>query len=389
MNIILFENREYRQNLKPLTLTRPIGMLRLGILTIKEKWETRLGATVSFNTEPYLSKKFPVKQEKSNLYVNASFLPTKGLLNQILKLASGQILIAETDVVAYYSDELLTIEQLGEVEEKIIAEEVKTVKYLADLFLNNGNEIREDFEFITKNRDSILPEDPHAVIYNPPNVFIEEGASLRFCVINAENGPVYIGKNVTIQEGAILIGPVAVCDDSLVAYGAKIRQDTTIGPVCKVGGEVGGSIFYGYSNKAHDGYLGNSYIGEWCNLGANTNTSNLKNDYTPVKLYDYQTGELRNSGQLFCGTFMGDYSKAGISTMFNTGTVVGVSCNIFGAGFQSKLVYSFSWGGALEGYQPYRFEKAVDVINVTMARRNLQLNETDLEILKIILEKHA
>lgn len=389
MNIILFEDLDFRNHLKPLTLTRPIAMLRVGILTIKEKWENRLGMPVSLDTEKYLQGKYPVVVKEENTYINSSFLPTPALIDLIRNLKPGQVIASGLEIVAYISDSRKSAQELGKAVDifELEPEDTFSVKHLPDLFLHNGSEIEADFKQITAGRTSKNVEDSFTKVYNKEKVFIEEGVNIKSAIINAEEGPVYIGKNAVIQEGAILIGPVSIGPEAKVAYGAKIRQNTTLGPVCRVGGEVGNTIFHAFTNKAHDGFLGNSYIGEWCNLGANTNASNLKNDYSEVKLYDYHTDGMTPTGETFCGTFMGDYSKAGISTMFNTGSVVGVSCNVFGGGFQSKLIRSFTWGGAAEGYEPYRFEKAIEVINATMSRRKTELSEEDLLILSHINEQ--
>ncbi len=384
MNIILFEDTTYRNQLKPLTLTRPIGNLRVGILTINEKWERRLKAKVSFLTEAYLQKKFAYHAVKENIYINASFLPTTGFERLLRSLSFGECIKFGEEVVAYASD------RFGDFDN----EKVKTLKEndahvlreLPDLFHQNRTEIAYDFALITKGRLSEKISDPYTKVYSSNNIFIEKGAKFKACILNAEEGPIYIGKNAVVQEGAVIIGPAAICEKSMVAFGARIRPNTTLGPVSRVGGEVGNTVFYGFSNKAHDGFLGNSYIGEWCNLGANTNNSNLKNDYKEVKLYNYAQEALVKTGELFCGTFMGDFTKAGISTMFNTGTVIGVSSNVFGAGFQEKFIPSFTWGGKLEGYSPYRFDKAKEVINATMGRRDMELSAEDEKILVHILE---
>lgn len=383
MNVILFEDKDYQEHLKPLTLTRPIGDLRVGILTIKQKWEHYLQANVSFDTTEILQQKFQCQKEENNYYINASFLPGPHFVKIITQLKAGQMVVSGTEVLAYISADKIAQIDLSSFPEiiELPPQEVKSIKHLPDLFLMNGNEIRADYALITQGRTSQELKDPHSKVYHPENIFIEDGAKLKACIINAEDGPVYIGKNAVIQEGSVIIGPAAIGEESMVAFGARIRPNTTLGPVCRVGGEVGNSIFQGYSNKAHDGFLGNSFIGEWCNLGANTNNSNLKNDYKEVSLFDYLSDELVPTGEIFCGTFMGDYSKAGISTMFNTGTVVGVSCNVFGAGFQSKFIPSFSWGGQAEGYSEYRLEKALEVINATMARRNKALTEAEISIL--------
>ncbi|AWV97968.1 putative sugar nucleotidyl transferase [Arcticibacterium luteifluviistationis] len=384
MNIILFEDTTYRNQLKPLTLTRPIGNLRVGILTINEKWEKKLNARVSFLTEAYLQKKFAYHTVKENIYINASFLPTSGFEKLLKSLEFGECIKFGEEVVAYASDRFgdFDNEKVKHLKEK----DAHVLRILPDLFTQNRSEIGYDFALITKGRLSQKITDPYTKVYSANNIFIEKGANFKACVLNAEEGPIYIGKDAVIQEGAVVIGPAAICEKSMVAFGARIRPNTTLGPACRVGGEVGNSIFYAFSNKAHDGFLGNSYIGEWCNLGANTNNSNLKNDYKEVKLYNYDQSALVDTKELFCGTFMGDYTKAGISTMFNTGTVVGVSSNVFGAGFQEKFIPSFTWGGKAEGYSPYRFEKALEVINATMSRRETKLSADDEKILSHILE---
>jgi UDP-N-acetylglucosamine diphosphorylase/glucosamine-1-phosphate N-acetyltransferase len=384
MNIILFEDSIYRNQLKPLTLTRPIGNLRIGILMINEKWEKRLKSKVSFLTEAYLQKKFKYVSENQNKYVNSSYLPTAGLVKLIDNLIFGEVIKCKGEVVAYCSD------KLGDYDENMLIQlkpkDAKTLKNLPDLFIRNTGEISEDFKLITSGRKSEKITDPHTRTYGVKNIFLEKGANLKSCILNAENGPIYIGENAILQEGSLVIGPAAIGEGSMVAFGARIRPNTTLGPLSRVGGEVGNTIFYGNSNKAHDGFLGNSYIGEWCNLGANTNNSNLKNDYKEVSLYNYDKKEIIKTGELFCGTFMGDFTKAGISTMFNTGTVIGVCSNVFGAGFQEKFIPSFTWGGKSEGYSNYRFEKAREVINTTLARREQKLSIDDIKILKHILE---
>lgn len=384
MNIILFEDPTYRNQLKPLTLTRPIGNLRVGILTIQKKWEKRLRSKVSFLTEAYLQKKYAYETIKENIYLNSSFLPSTGLEDLIRSLVFGDVVTFGSEIVAYCSDKFGDFDSSKSKE--LNSFDARIVKSLPDLFLRNGEEIGEDFALLTQNRISEEISDPHTRVYGLKNIFLEKGADIKACVLNAENGSIYIGKNAVLQEGSVVIGPVAICDESIVAFGSRIRPNTTLGPVSRVGGEVGNTIFHGFSNKAHEGFLGNSYIGEWCNLGANTNNSNLKNDYKEVGLYNYHTREISNTGEVFCGTFIGDFTKVGISTMFNTGTVVGVCSNVFGSGFQSKFVPSFSWGGKAEGYSEYRFDKAKEVINATMARRQKRLSKEDEAILMYISE---
>lgn len=388
--MILFDEPHLRNHLKPITLTRPMAELRLGITTIAEKWKYYFSQEVSYLTESYLSKKYKATYTEQNLYINAAVLPTQALVDEIRILPDEVALVVGEDVIALKSKKKLKFGfKTKDFQKTDCQSGVLMLRKLPHLFLFNAEQIQADFDRITSDRTSAAVTDPYTCIYGVDNIFIEEGVNIKAAILNAENGPIYIGKNAVIQEGSLIIGPAAIGENSMVAFGAKIRPNVTLGPVCRVGGEVGNSIFMGYSNKAHDGFLGNSVIGEWCNLGANTNNSNLKNDYKEVKLYDYQYGELVSSDELFCGTFMGDFTKAGISTMFNTGTVVGVSSNVFGAGFQDKFVPSFLWGGKAEGYEAYRFEKAIEVINATMARREKHLSAEEIEILKYIKETEA
>lgn len=378
----LFDDPILRNQLKPLTLTRPVGKLRIGIQTIVEKWAYFYNDEIGFLTEEYLQKKFKVISN-SDLYVNASVLPNEEIWQAINALTEGEALTKNGDFIAVRTSQNLSLNfEYQQFTQKEYPENISIIKKLPDLFLLNAEQITADFKRITKGRESQEIKDPFTRVYSPENVFLEDGADVKAAIINAENGPVYIGKNAVLQEGCLVIGPAAIGENSMVAFGAKIRPNVTLGPVSRVGGEVGNSIFMGYSNKAHDGFLGNSVIGEWCNLGANTNNSNLKNDYKEVTLYDYNLGELAPTGEIFCGTFMGDYTKAGISTMFNTGTVIGVCSNVFGGDFQEKFIPSFTWGGKMAGYENYRFDKAIDVIIATMSRRNLSLSEVDIEILR-------
>ena len=386
MNYIAFDDFQLRNQLKPFTFTKPVAGIRCGILTIGEKWEKTLGTKISYLTENYLQEKFKQIAAETNLYINGGLCPDSAILAEVEQLNEGDMLVVEDVVLAIKTSQTLSFpidySQFSYREAKVIKPTI--IQNLPDIYLKNGDQIKTDFVLITKGRTSQTITDPFTRIYAPENVFVEAGASIKAAIINAENGPVYIGKNTSIQEGAIIIGPFSADEGSIVAWGSKMRANTTLGPFCRAGGEVGNSILSAYSNKAHDGFLGNSVIGEWCNLGANTNNSNLKNDYSDVKLYSYVTNQLEKSGELFCGLFMGDYTKAGISTMFNTGTVAGVCANIFGAGFQDKHIPSFKWGGVDSGYALYRFDKAMQVINETMKRRDKQLSETDLQILQYI-----
>ncbi|WP_266363506.1 putative sugar nucleotidyl transferase [Tellurirhabdus rosea] len=383
-NLILFDDPAIRVNLLPFTFTRPVSGVRIGIQTIDEKWASRLETAPSFLTEPYLQAKFPVRFSSDNLYVNGAVCPTEALVEAIRHLAPGEGLSTPDGLlIARRTEQALEkAPTAADGPQRTFDGPLTIVRALPDLFLNNGDQIRADFAFLTKGRRSQPITDPHTRVYAPENIFVEEGAVIRAAVLNAEGGPIYIGRNAVISEGTLMIGPFALCHDATVNWGGKMRNNTTVGPFCKVGGELGNSILFGYSNKAHDGFLGNSVIGEWCNLGANCNNSNLKNDYTDVKLYSYATGQLESSGRLFCGLMMGDHTKAGISTMFNTGTVVGVNVNVYGAGFQPKHIPSFSWGGADTGFTDYRLEKALYVARETVARRGIEFSEADEAIMR-------
>jgi UDP-N-acetylglucosamine diphosphorylase/glucosamine-1-phosphate N-acetyltransferase len=308
-------------------------------------------------------------------------------VNTILKIPSDTALLDEEgNLIALHSEQRFNhADELTKgARHFTYTGQLSQIKQVWDIFLLNSQEIKEDFEVLTQKRTSNPMSDPHTICYNPEQIFIEEGAEIRAAVLNASSGPIYIGKNAQISEGALIQGPFALNEGSVVAQGAKIRPGTSVGPHCKVGGEINNAVFFGYSNKGHDGYLGNAVIGEWCNLGANTNNSNLKNDISHVKLYSYVNRQLENTGLTFCGLLMGDYSKAGISTMFNTGTTVGVSVNVFGAGFQKKHTPSFSWGGAAEGSEPYRLDKAIQVIKNTQFLKKVEFTSIDETILRHI-----
>jgi len=393
MKYILFDEPTSRTALLPFTFTRPVADIRMGIWTITEKWQHWLHHPVSHLTEPYLQTKFPHIAGTDNLYINGAVCPTDALVAVIQGLTNGQALLTQdqTLIAVRTGNRLDKAPSAADFIPVYTAEAPVMLRQLPDIFALNGDQIRADFAKITAaheraGRTSAPLTDPHSRVYGAENLFIEEGATIRASVLNAEAGPIYIGKNATISEGSIMIGPFALCDNSTVNWGGKMRSNTTIGPFCKVGGEVGNSVLFGYSNKAHDGFLGNSVIGEWCNLGANVNNSNLKNDYTNVKLHSYATGQLEDTGRLFCGLMMGDFTKAGISTLFNTGTVVGVNVNVFGAGFQPKHIPSFSWGGAAEGFSDYRLDKAMYVARETVGRRGLPFEADEEALLTAVYE---
>jgi UDP-N-acetylglucosamine diphosphorylase/glucosamine-1-phosphate N-acetyltransferase len=384
MHLLLFDDPAIRPHLLPLTFTRPVAALRCGILTIAEKWERRLAATsVGYLTQPYLQTKFPAGDVAGPaLVVNGAACPDDLLARQVLALQPGQgLYCGETLVAAHLADASQVAELIQEgLEIRQSPEDVALIERPWHLFLHNGAEIRRDFALLTAGRTSQPVGDAHTIVYAPENIFIEEGVKIRAAILNAEDGPIYLGKNVQVQEGAVLKGPLALCEGAVANAGVRLRGDNTIGPYCKVGGEIGNSILMGYSNKGHDGYLGNSVIGEWCNLGADTNTSNLKNNYAPVKVWSHTAKRFVDTGQTFCGLLMGDHAKAGINTMFNTGTVVGVGANVFGAGFPRTFIPSFSWGGAA-GFETFKLNKFAEVAERVMGRRGLAYDAVEQDII--------
>jgi UDP-N-acetylglucosamine diphosphorylase/glucosamine-1-phosphate N-acetyltransferase len=386
MNYILFDETHLRAALLPLTFTRPVGQIRLGIVTIAEKWQHFLQATPNYLTEIYLQKRYIPVWQADNLLINGGICPTAELVEALHELQPGEALTTGNGELIG----LRTSAQLSSPAEIISLQKQKparsytgpvtVLRQLSDIFLLNGAQIRADYQWLTAGRTSAPITDPHTITYNPAQIFLEAGAQTRACVLNAEKGPIYIGRNADIQEGSLIRGPFAIGEQSVVALGAKMRGDITVGPHCKVGGEISNSVVFGYSNKGHEGYLGNSVIGEWCNLGADTNTSNLKNDYGIVKQWSYVENNYVDTGRQFIGLVMGDHSKAGINTMFNTGTVVGVSANIFGGDFPPKHVPSFTWGGAT-GLDVYRLDKALLVAERMQERKNLPLSPQERDIL--------
>ena len=380
MNIVLFDEPAIRTSLLPFTFTRPVADIRVGILTIAEKWQKRLNTEVSYRTKDYLSSKYPQVLSTDNLLINGAVCPDATLIVAVQALSEGEVLMREEEVLAarVADNNLPELTSLKTIE---YYEEVTVIKNPWDIFKSNAAEIKVDFDFVTKGRASQKITDPHTIVYGIENVFVEEGANIRAAIINAENGPVYIGKDAEVHEGAIIQGAFALCERAHVNMGARIRGDTTIGPTSKVGGEVSNSVIFRNTNKGHDGFLGNSVIGEWCNIGADSNTSNLKNNYADVKIWNYEKGGLKNTGEIFCGLMMGDHAKCGINTMFNTGTVVGVGANIFGSGFPENFVPSFSWGGAA-GFTTFQMKKVFEVAEKVMERRGIDFDEKEKAIIE-------
>ena len=377
-NCVLFDDLVW-EDLLPLTYTRPAPEIRIGILTIKEKWQHYF-SRVSYKTKDYLQEKFPLIIENDNLFINAGIIPTSSIVNAISQLESNQFLIHDEYLIAFRSDSYSPESILSDGVQEDFTGELLAINNTWDIFELNEKALKIDFEQITKGRKSAPLSSTNNIVAQE-NIFIEPGAKVEFATINASEGPVYIGKDSEIMEGVLIRGPLALCKHSTIKMGAKIYGATTIGPHCKVAGEVQNSVLTGYSNKGHDGYLGNSVLGEWCNIGADSNNSNLKNNYDKVKLWSYKTGRFEKTGLQFLGLIMGDHSKCGINTMFNTGTVVGVSANIYGSGFPRNFVPSFSWGGAA-GFTTYSIKKALETAKIVMARRGIELSEADIKIVE-------
>lgn len=384
MNYILFDGPA-RNALLPFTFTRPVADILIGIMTIRQKWEMRLGSTTTTLTEDYLSDKFPMVEMEENVMINASFIPNSILAEMVSNLESNQAIFKGEDVVAFYTNE--NQEEVDFDTYQIIEFEGDCIRleHTWDIFSNNDAAIREDFELLTEGRKSQpIPKSVNTI--GKENIFIEEGAKLEFVTLNASSGPIYIGKNAEIMEGSVIRGPFALCEEAMVKLATKVYGATTVGPHSRIGGEVNNSVLFGYSNKGHDGFLGNSVLGEWCNIGADSNNSNLKNNYEEVKLWSYETEGFAKTGLQFCGLMMGDHSKCGINTMFNTGTVVGVSANIFGSGFPRNFVPSFSWGGA-SGFTTYITKKAFETARLVMSRRNVVFDEVEAKILEHVFDE--
>ena len=383
MNYILFDGPA-RNALLPFTFTRPVADIRIGILTIREKWEKYLGSTTTTLTEEYLSEKFPMVEMEANVMINASFLPNEVLSEMVKNLEKNQAIFKGDEVIAFYTNDTQDEVDFDTYEIIDFNQDCLTVQNTWDIFAKNDAAIREDFDLLTDDRTS-QPIPKSVNVIASENVFIEEGAKLEFVTLNASTGPIYIGKNTEIMEGSVIRGPFALCESGRVKLASKVYGATTVGPHSVIGGEVNNSVLFGYSNKGHDGFLGNAVLGEWCNIGADSNNSNLKNNYEEVRLWSYETESFTKTGLQFWGLMMGDHSKCGINTMFNTGTVVGVSTNIFGSGFPRNFVPSFSWGGAA-GFTTYLTTKAFQTAKIVMARRQVDFTDQDAKILEHVFE---
>ena len=384
INCILFDDDTW-QSLLPITFTRPASEIRIGIMTIREKWEAYTGAQFSWQTQEYLSEKFPVRVAPENLLINGSVLPNADLLNEIRGLKKGEVLADGTLVIASHLNDSQVVEGFNMNESKTTKQarsKYSRVTRLWHIFQLNGEELKSDFNMITKGRASAVLSRTNNLI-SPQNIFAEEGVHMEYCTVNASAGPVYLGKNSEIMEGSMMRSPLALCEGSQVKMGAKIYGPTTIGPFSKAGGEINNVVIFAYSNKVHDGYLGNAVLGEWCNIGADTNASNLKNNYGNIKVWNYASASFEDSGQQFCGLIMGDHSRCGINTMFNTGTVVGICSNVYGAGYPRTFIPSFSKGGPA-GFKPNKLVEVIDSIEKAMKRRDRFPDEIDRKMLTYI-----
>ena len=388
MNIALADLAQHRTKLFPFTLTRPIADLRVGILTIREKWERHLRQRIDFLADSELQVKYQLPNHNIELIINGAVCPSVDLVQAIQKLNDNELLRKGDLFIAargsfHPKEEEINLKgfTLNEYQPDCIV-----INRSWDLFGQNKSQIAADFELLTHGRKSEEINDPHTIVYARENVFLEEGVDIKAAILNAEEGPIYLAKNSIVQEGATIRGPFALGENSRINMNAKIREGVTIGPNCKIGGEVSNSIVYGNSNKAHDGYLGNAVVGEWCNLGADTNNSNLKNNYDEVKAYDFETGDFIKTGLQFCGLFMGDHSKTAINTGINTGTTIGVNANVFGSGFPPTFIPSFSWGGG-DNIKTYKIEKALETARKVWARKNISDTEADEIILKTIFDR--
>jgi len=406
MQLVFVDLPNFRDSLKPFTLTRPVATLRVGIRTLGEKWQMYLAEEIeltkpSYLTVGYLQPKYSLVIQEDNLLVNPAVCPNEDLIQSVKTLeprtvlSQGDCIIAARvpgeDVQSMVRDNF----QLSNLPVSLTNYRgtsyelpVTKIQQVWDIFQQNGSQIEADYAYLTRNRSSAAITDRYTRTYGDARIFVEEGVAIKAAVINAESGPVYLDKNATIHENAVVKGPFAMLEGAHVNMGAKVREATTIGPNSKIGGEVKNIVVQGNSNKGHEGFVGNSVIGEWCNFGADTNTSNLKNNYQSVQLWDYASREMKDSQQTFCGLMMGDHSKCGINTMFNTGTTVGVFANLFGGGFLPKFIPSFSWGGS-ESLVEFRFDKAMEVLERVLNRRKQVPSADDLAILEYIYQHRA
>lgn len=386
MNIILFDN-QYKIKMLPLTFIRSMADIRVGILTVKEKWEHFFAKKISVLSEEYLQNLYPLHLDSDNVFIAAHLLPSPSLFHAIQKLNLNEALTDNEGIIlakrAHSLDDFY-----NQNHNRIVFEgDFSHLNSKNDIFTLNPAQICSDFHLLTHQRVTTPLDPSNKLIGDPANLFIEEGAQIYHATINCSTGPVYIGAHTEIMEGSAIRGPFALLEHGVVKMGTKIYEGTTIGPYCKVGGELSNVVMFGYSNKAHDGYLGNAVVGTWCNIGAGTSASNLKNDYSIVKQWDYSVDKYPKTGLQFCGLIMGDHSKCGINVSFNTGTVMGICSNVYGSNFQDFHIPSFRIGSPNQGYIKNNFEKIMASENAMMRRRNIEMDETYLEILRNLYTK--
>lgn len=392
MKIYLFDSLESHQNLLPLSFTRPIADFRCGILTIREKWLRYLPGDYHYYPVEYLRGKYGSVSDPNEevVFIAANIIPTEDLAKRISQLSLGQGLKKDKNVIAFHGS-LNSFESHKDLNDFTELQDITEITYLFDIFLLNPEEIKKDFKLVTAGRKSeALPACTRSIQISETgtdnNIFIEPGATIECVSINTSEGPVYVGKGAVLMEGACIRGPFAICEESEVRMGAKIYEGTTIGPHCKVGGEISNTIFFGYSNKAHDGYLGNAVIGEWCNIGAGVNASNLKNDYSLIRVWNYRTRSFMKTDLQFCGLIMGDHSKIGVNCMINTATVIGVGVNIHGAGFPRQFVPCFCEGSPTSGFSKLPFKKFLETAERAMSRRDITPSQPYIHLLNHIYE---
>ena len=364
--IIVFDNADVRANLLPMTYTRPVGDLRVGITTLAEKWQRFIPGEYGWQPgEAYMNEFFPAPEaDEDTLYIAGHIVAEAAVAAAVAALARGEVLTdAKGRAIARRGD--------GAAAEVPYTGELMTIEQLYDIFLNNSAALTADFRDITAGRASQPLSATNTVIGDPSLIFLEEGAKVEGAFLNTTAGPIYVGADAEVMEGSMMRGPIAVCGHAVVNMGTKIYPGTTVGPWCKVGGELNNVVLHSFSNKAHDGFLGNAVIGQWCNIGAGCVASNLKNDYTPIRLWNYPSAHFLRTGLQFCGLIMGDHSKAGINTMFNTATVLGVGVNIHGSGFPRNFVPSFS-EGSTAGYSDVSMTKFFETARRMMARRHVE-----------------
>ena len=390
--IYLFDSIQSHGNLLPLSFTRPVADFRVGITTIREKWEALFPAHYSYLPVDYLREKFGAQPDDDStyLFINGSLLPDAETISMITSLAPGEVLVDEEEPIAFLG-RFTDLEQEAWTE-KPLPHPVRRIKYVFDIFLRNAEEIENDFFRMTNGKESQPLDDSNRVVgdFTDPQgrqmLFIEEGASVTGAILNLRNGPIYIGKDAEIMEGSCVRGPLALCHNSKIRMGSKIYGGCTFGPFCKVGGEIDNTVMFGYSNKAHDGYLGNAVVGEWCNIGAGVNASNLKNDYAKIRVWNYYKHTFMRTNLQFCGPIIGDHTKLGVNCMLNTATVLGVGVNIHGAGFPRVFVPSFSEGSPTAGFTNVTMKKFNDIASRVMSRRELYFDDTDRRIFEKVYE---